>query len=257
MAEYVKTARDGGVATVTIDRPEALNALNPGVLKQLYEALCRLDDDESVKVIILTGAGEKAFVAGADIAAMAAMTPMEAKAFSALGHRTMDKTASMRPFVIAAVNGFALGGGCELAMACDVRIASVRARFGIPEATLGVIPGFGGTQRLPRLVGLGRAKEMLATGRQVKAEEAYAMGLVDQVTQPEALLDVCREKAGRIAANSAAAIALGKQAMNSGVEMTLEHGLRHETDLFALAFSQPDQAEGMQAFLEKRPAAFR
>lgn len=256
MSEYVVCERDAGVATVTINRQEALNALNPEVLTQLYDTMCRLDADERVKVVILTGAGPKAFVAGADIVAMAALSPMGAQKFSTVGQRTMDKVANMRPFIIAAVNGFALGGGCELALACDIRIASTKARLGIPEVTLGVIPGFGGTQRLPRLVGLGRAKEMLATGRQIEAEEAYEMGLVNQVVEPDELLLVCMEKAQKIAENSTTAISLGKQAMTAGVEMPLAHGLEYETDIFALTFSTADQKEGMTAFLEKRKARY-
>lgn len=257
MNKYILCKQDGGIATVTIDRQEALNALNPDVLTQLYETMCQLDADQSVKVVIITGAGPKAFVAGADIAAMATMTPAQAQSFSCLGQQTMDKVANMRPFVIAAINGFALGGGCELALACDICVASTKARMGIPETTLGVIPGFGGTQRLPRLIGLGRAKEMLATGRQVKAEEAFEIGLVIQVVEPDKLLSTCMEKAHQIAVNSAIAISLGKKAMTAGVEMTLEHGLEHEADIFALAFAQPDQKEGMTAFLDKRTACFQ
>lgn len=256
MSEYVTCMMEDGIASVTIDRPKALNALNEQMLSELYDVMTELDENSAVKVVILTGSGEKAFVAGADIAVMKTMDPVEARRFSRLGQRTMDKVAEMRPFVIAAVNGFALGGGCELAMACDIRIASRRARMGVPEVTLGVFPGFGGTQRLPRLVGLGRAKELLATGRQVKADEAERIGLVNYVTEPEELLPCCTELAKKIAGNSASGIHLGKQAMDAGMEMDLAHALKLEASLFGVAFATPDQREGMAAFLEKRKANF-
>ena len=256
MSQFVSRTIENHIAMVVINRPEALNALNPQVLTELYDVMVELDEDPAVKAVVLTGAGQKAFVAGADIAAMSAMDPNEALIFAQTGHRTMDKIADMRPFVIAAVNGYALGGGCELAMACDVRVASEKARFGIPETTLGVIPGFGGTQRLPRLVGLGRAKELLATGRQVKADEAFRIGLVNEVTEPEALIARCLELAEHVAGNSTSAISLGKRAMNAGVEMDLAKALKLECQAFALTFATADQKEGMDAFLEKRPAAF-
>ena len=256
MSEYVTCEVENGIALVKIDRPKALNALNEQVLFELYDIMTKLDENRSVKVVILTGSGEKAFVAGADIAVMKTMDPVAAKQFSRLGQRTMDKVAGMRPFVIAAVNGFALGGGCELAMACDIRVASRKARMGVPEVSLGVFPGFGGTQRLPRLVGLGRAKELLATGRQVKADEAERIGLVNYVTEPEELLPYCTELAKKIAENSTSGIHLGKQAMDAGVEMDLAHALELEANLFGMVFATPDQREGMTAFLEKRKAHF-
>ena len=193
MSECVSCMVNDGVAVVLIKRPEALNALNQEVLQSLYDIMVKLDADTQVRAVVLTGSGDRAFAAGADIAAMKAMNPSEAQEFSRIGQKTMNKIETMRPFVIAAVNGFALGGGCELAMACDMRVASRNARIGIPEVTLGVIPGFGGTQRLPRLVGLGYAKELLATGRQVKAEEAKQIGLVNHVTESSELLDYCLE----------------------------------------------------------------
>ena len=256
MDQYVRCEQNGAVAVVTIDRPKALNALNPDVLSQLYQEMERLDCDESVRAVVLTGAGEKAFVAGADIAAMSTMDPEEAQVFTRNGHRTMDRIAAMRKITIAAVNGFALGGGCELAMACDIRVASEKARFGIPEATLGVIPGFGGTQRLPRLVGLGMAMELLATGRQVKADEAKEIGLVNRVVAADALMDTCLQLAQKIAGNSMSAIALGKKCVHSGLEMDLDKALQLEQQAFALTFATADQKEGMSAFLEKRPASF-
>lgn len=257
MGEYILTEVTGAVALVTINRPKALNALNPEVLTELYYAMDMLDQNAEVKAIILTGAGEKAFVAGADIASMGKMTPEEALAFAKVGHRTMNRIASMKKVTIAAVNGFALGGGCELAMACDIRIASTKAKMGIPEVTLGVIPGFGGTQRLSRLIGLGMATELLATGRQCKAAECKEIGLVNRVVEPEELLDVCRSMAETISNNSSTAIAFGKQCISTGLEMDLSKALELEQNMFALTFSTADQVEGMAAFLEKRKANFK
>ncbi|MDE6839931.1 MAG: enoyl-CoA hydratase/isomerase family protein, partial [Oscillospiraceae bacterium] len=184
MEQYIHCTKENAVAIVTINRPKALNALNPDVLRELHDTMELLDGDSSVKAVIVTGAGEKAFVAGADIASMSTMTPEQALDFAKAGHRTMNRVAAMKKVTIAAINGFALGGGCELAMACDIRIASSKARMGIPEVTLGVIPGFGGTQRLSRLVGLGMAMELLATGRQVDAGEAIGIGLVNRFDDP-------------------------------------------------------------------------
>ena len=256
MSDCVNCTVDNHIAMVTINRPKELNALNEDVLRSLYRIMKTMDEDQDVKVVILTGNGGRAFVAGADITAMKEMDPETAKRFSAIGHKTMNKIASMRPFVIAAINGYALGGGCELALACDMRVASEKAKLGIPEVTLGVIPGFGGTQRLPRLVGLGVAKEMMATGRQVEADEALRIGLVNKVVAPTDLISDCVEIAEQIAANSTTAISLGKQAMNSGVEVSLDKALELETNMFSFAFSTNDQKEGMDAFVEKRKAVF-
>lgn len=257
MSECVNCTIENHIAIVVINRPKALNALNEDVLAALYNKMNELDQDKNVKVVILTGSGEKAFVAGADIAAMQKMNCEEAKHFSRLGQKTMDKIANMRPFVIAAVNGYALGGGCELAMACDMRVASNKARFGIPEVTLGVFPGFGGTQRLPRLVGLGIAKELLATGRQVKADEAMSIGLVNKVVDPTELVSYCLELAEQISKNSTSAIDYGKQAMTMGTETDLAHALEMEASLFGVVFTTPDQKEGMEAFLNKRKPEFQ
>jgi enoyl-CoA hydratase len=257
MNDCVIRVIENDIATVTINRPKALNALNQEILTSLCDTMAELDQNSVVKIVILTGSGEKAFVAGADIAEIQSLSPVQAKQFAELGQRTMDKIANMRPFVIAAVNGFALGGGCELALACDIRIASNKAKLGIPEVTLGVIPGFGGTQRLPRLVGLGIAKELFATGRQVKAEEAKEIGLVNFVTEHEELMPFCMELAKRIAANSTSAIHLGKQSMNAGADISLSQALELEASLFGVAFSTSDQKEGMTAFLEKRAAEFQ
>lgn len=256
MGRHVQCEERGGVAVVTICRPEALNALNPDVLQELWEAMDRLGSLRHIKVIILTGMGDKAFVAGADIASMRDMSPGEAITFSRIGHQTMDRIVSMRAVTIAAINGYALGGGCELALACDMRIASTRCKMGIPEATLGVIPGFGGTQRLPRLVGLGRAIELLATGKAWGAQTCKEIGLVNHVVEPEKLMDYCMGLAEQIVKNSAIAIDYGKQCMRAGVEMDLSKALELEQRVFALTFIETDQREGMSAFLEKRPAHF-
>lgn len=248
---------NGRVATVTINRPKALNALNMDVLLEMEAVVKLLEQNGAVKVMVLTGAGEKAFVAGADIAAMQKMGPAEAEVFSRVGHRVMDRLEKTRIFTIAAVNGYALGGGCEVAIACDMRIASENAKLGIPEVTLGLFPGFGGTQRLPRLVGLGRAKELLATGQPVSAAQARDMGLVNQVVKPAELMPCCIATAEKIAGNSGSAISFGKQAMNAGMEMDQDKAMEYEAALFALVFTTADAKEGMTAFVEKRRASFQ
>jgi enoyl-CoA hydratase len=239
-------------ALVTIQRPKALNALNTEVLEHLRLTFDEIEVNSAVKAVIVTGAGEKAFVAGADVAQMVDMTPEQARQFSAFGQGIMNRIANMRAVVVAAVNGFALGGGCELALACDIRIAAENAQFGIPEVSLGIIPGFGGTQRLSRLIGTGLALELLATGGRVSAQRAYEMGLVNRVVPADALMPECLKLAEQIAANSAAAFALGKQSVYAGSEMDLARGLELESSLFAMTFTHPDQREGMRAFLEKR-----
>ena len=190
MGKYIEQERKGAVAIVTINRPEAMNALDNNVLQELYDTFMGLDEDTTVKVVILTGV-KKAFVAGADIAAMSKYTPAEAEVFSAFGHKVFDMIENVRPVTIAAVNGFALGGGCELAMSCDIRVASEKAKMAIPETSLGIFPGFAGTQRLPRLVGLGIAKEMLATASMIDAARAYEIGLVNHVVPAEELMTFC------------------------------------------------------------------
>lgn len=256
MRSYIRCEEKDWAVLLTIDRQEALNALNPTLLMQLQEAL-QYCEEQKTKVIVITGAGNKAFAAGADIATMQKMTSKEAVDFSQLGQNVMNGISKMKAIVIAAVNGYALGGGCELAMACDFRIASENACFGIPEVSLGVIPGFGGTQRLSRIIGIGKAMELMATGSRIKAEEALRYGLINEVTKQEDLLNVCFAKAKKIGMNSAFAVAMGKQSVLEGFEMDLEKGLAYETGLFALTFSGVDQKEGMTAFLEKRPARFR
>jgi enoyl-CoA hydratase len=244
------------VAQVTINRPAALNALNVDVLNELDAAFDGLKDDDSVACIILTRSGSKAFVAGADIAAMQPFNAIEGVAFARLGHALMNSIEGFPKPVIAAVNGFALGGGCELAMACDVRIASENARFGQPEVNLGVIPGFGGTLRLARLIGKGRAKELIFTGDMVNAEEAFRLGLANKVVPAVDLLAEAHKMAAKIVSKGPVAIRFAKEAVDNGLEMDLDRAGRFEADLFGLCFATDDQKEGMQAFLDKRPAKF-
>ncbi len=255
--DFVKLELDGSVATITIDRPKALNALNPQVLSELAEAIAQVAADPALRALILTGAGEKAFVAGADIAAMAAFSMEDAQAFGALGHRVLDSLEALGVPVIAAVNGFALGGGSELALACDLIYASEKAKFGLPEVTLGVIPGFGGTQRLTRLVGRARARELIFTGELIDAAKAKEVGLALEVLAPEQLLPHCRKVAATIAKRGPLAVAKAKQVINAGVELSLVKGNELEQRAFADLFGSEDQKEGMAAFLAKRPAEFK
>ncbi len=244
--------RDGAVAVVTIDRPEALNALDPTTLTALRDALAELAADAATRAVVLTGAGEKAFVAGADIKAMAAMNADEARAWGALGHETALLLETMPKATIAAVNGFALGGGCELALACDIRYASETARLGQPEVSIGIIPGWGGTQRLPRVVGIGLAKELILTGRMVDADEALRSGLVNAVFPADELMTKALELAQSIAAKSPLVVAAIKEATGR----TFAGDLGAEERAFAGLFGSADQAEGMAAFIEKRPPEF-
>ena len=248
---------DEGLATVTVNRPKALNALNRETLQELQQAFDVLEQDAAVKVIILTGAGEKAFVAGADIAQMQEMNALEGRAFALLGQRVMTTIETSSKPVIAAVNGFALGGGCELAMACDIRLASENAKFGQPEVNLGVIPGFAGTQRLARLIGKGRAKELIFTGDMIDAQEAYRLGLVNKLLPQDQLLEAAQKMARKIASKGPVAVSLCKEAINKGLEMDLDKAGSYEAELFALCFATADLKEGMLAFLEKRAADFK
>ena len=240
------------VATLTVNRPSQLNALNLELLKELEEAISQLSDDEQVHVVIITGAGTKAFVAGADIAAMQSMTPAEARSFASYGQKVFSYIENMPQPVIAMVQGFALGGGCELAMACDIRIASESARFGQPEVGLGITPGFGGSQRLPRLVGRGRASWLLYTGRMINAAEALSLGLVDQVVEPERLLDVVNTLALDIASHSVHAVRQIKRCIHYGLQAGLESGISYESQAFGLCFSSDDQKKFMNKFLSKK-----
>jgi enoyl-CoA hydratase len=248
---------DGAVATVTINRPKALNALNQETLEEMLRCFRELAQNQAVRVVIVTGGGDKAFVAGADIAFMEKLSPLAARCFAMLGQQVLSTIENVPQPVIAAVNGFALGGGCELALACDIRLASENARFGQPEVNLGVLPGFAGTQRLPRLIGRGRANELLFTGDIIDAQEAARIGLVNRVVPQAQLLTSCREMAEKIASRGPVAVRLCKEAVNNGVEVDLARACQYEVDQFALCFTSDEQKEGMRAFLEKRPAKFQ
>ncbi|MEW6777300.1 MAG: enoyl-CoA hydratase-related protein [Bdellovibrionota bacterium] len=246
-----------GISLLTVSRPEALNALNPKVLENLERTLTDLEKDNSLRALIVTGAGEKAFVAGADIASMKGYTDKDGKKLAELGHRVFGKLADFPRPTIAAVNGFALGGGLELALSCDVLLASEKARLGLPEVTLGLIPGWGGTQRLLLRVGPGKAKEMIFSGDPIKADEAFRIGLADRLVAPEKLLDEAKALAATIASRGPEAIRRAKQAVATGLKGGLEAGLAMERKLFADCFTTQDTAEGIAAFLEKRKANFQ
>ena len=245
------------IAILTINRPEALNAMNDMVVADLVSAVKTCIDDENVGVIILTGAGDKAFVAGADIKTMQTMGPDEALRFGKAGQElTVTIENSPKP-VIAAVNGFALGGGCEISMACHIRVASETATFGQPEVLLGILPGWGGTQRLPRLVGLGIANELITTGRMVSALEAKMIGLVNYVALPNELMNKCKEIAAQILKNGPNAIAKSLACIREGIGKSMEEGLKIEVDQFSKLFGTEEANEGLRAFVEKRKPKFR
>ena len=255
--ETIQIAVDGAIATLTINREKALNALSSQVIAELTHAAGELEVSTDVRCVIVTGAGEKAFVAGADIAEMQDLSPPQAQAFSEMGGALGTAIETSEKAWIAAVNGFALGGGCELALACDFIHASEKAKFGQPEVKLGVIPGFGGTQRLARRVGVAKAKELCMTGDQITAAEALRIGLVDAVWPAAELMAKVRELAARIAANGPLAVAECKRLIHLGQSTTLEHALALEQRSFGLLFSSQDQREGMKAFVEKRKAQFK
>lgn len=249
--------RDGDCAVVTINRPQVLNALNRATVAELDSVMQALGHDAAVRCIIVTGAGEKAFVAGADISELAQLSPEEGRSYAEAGQRVLMRIERLGKPVIAAVNGFALGGGCELAMACTLRLASETARFGQPEIRLGLIPGFGGTQRLARLIGRGRAIELLLTGRMVEASEAQAIGLVHKVVAPSALMTEARDLARTLAAQAPLAARYAIEAIVHGVEVSLDEAMVLEAGLFGLAAASEDGREGTAAFLEKRKPSFR
>ncbi|GBC60508.1 enoyl-CoA hydratase [Desulfonema ishimotonii] len=245
-----------GIATITFNRPKALNALNGALLGELSQALDAIDADEDIRVLVLTGAGEKSFVAGADITELATFGPLQAKVFAKQGQSIISKLQGLSIPVIAAVNGFALGGGSEMALACDFIYASENAMFGLPEITLGIIPGFGGTQRLPRLVGANIAKEMIFTGKMVPAAEAKEIGLVNTVCAPDALMEAVMKTAKAISFKGKISLRAAKQAVNNGLATDLATGLNIECDAFAMCMASEDAKEGTSAFLEKRKAKF-
>lgn len=250
MSNVVLSEREGRVAILTIHRPDKLNALS-----EQLDALAAAEADAGVGVVVLTGAGEKSFIAGADIGEFAGRTPFDQRS-AMRSPRIFDVMASFPKPVIAMINGFCLGGGCELAMSCDLRIASDKARFGQPEINLGLIPGGGGTQRLPRLVGTGQAMRLILTGDMIPAAEAKEIGLVDQVVPHEELRARTLELAQKIAAKSPLTLKVAKEAVRASERLGIEEGLLYERDLFCLCFSTADKAEGVAAFLEKRPAAW-
>ncbi len=246
-----------GIAVITFNRPKALNALNAALLGELCQVLDDISADEDIRVLILTGAGDKSFVAGADITEIAECNPLQAKLFARKGQSAIGRLQDLSIPVMAAVNGFALGGGSEMALACDFIYASENAMFGLPEITLGIIPGFGGTQRLPRLIGMNRAKEMIFTGKMISAEEAFKLGMVNKVTSPEALMEQARKTAAAMAAKGKVSLRAAKQVINAGVNVDLATGCALEVDAFALCMASEDAREGTTAFLEKRKAEFK
>ncbi len=256
MTSFVEITQDGLVSTLTLNRPDKLNALSTEVLNDLRSAITTIGAKEELRAAIITGAG-KAFAAGADIAAMTEMNEWEGRDFGALGHSVFASIEKLRFPVIAAVNGFALGGGCELALACDFIYASSKAKFGQPEVGLGVIPGFGGTQRLPRRIGSAMARELIYTGRMISADEALRIGLANAVFAPEELLDSAQKVAAHIASQGPIAVATAKRLIARGIEKPLLDANALEQDAFAACFGTEDQAEGMTAFLEKRDAVFK
>ncbi len=255
--ENIILEKEGSLTIVTINRPQALNALNSATLQELSAVFTNLAQDSETLVVVITGAGEKAFVAGADIAEMRGLNALEGREFGRLGQGVMEEIENLSQPVIAAVNGFALGGGLEIAMACDIRLAAENARFGQPEVGLGITPGFGGTQRLPRLVGAGLAKQLIFSGDPIDANEAYRIGLVNKVVPLANLLPEAKALANRIAGKAPVAVRLSKAAINEGLNMDQARGIAHEAELFGLCFATADQKEGMGAFIEKRKPVFK
>jgi enoyl-CoA hydratase len=248
---------ENGIATITFNRPKALNALNGALLDELSKALDTVAADEDIRVLILTGVGDKAFVAGADISQLATFNSLQAKKFALKGHTVIKKLQELPIVVIAAVNGFALGGGTEMAIACDFIYASENAKFGQPEINLGLIPGFGGTQRLPRLIGMNMAKELIYTGNMVSAEDAARIGLANKIVPAAELMEAVLKTARQIASKGKASLRFAKEAVNNGMNVDLASGINIEIDAFALCMASSDAKEGTTAFLEKRKAEFK
>ena len=252
--QFLKVEHNGGITVMKVSAPKSLNALNSTILKEMDDFIDHLD--KATRVLIITGDGEKSFVAGADISEMAHLNEQEGFEFGRLGAQVFRKIELLPMPVIAAVNGFALGGGCELAMSCDIRIASSKAKFGQPEVGLGIIPGFSGTHRLPKLIGQGYAKEMIYTGKVIRADEALRIGLVNAVYEPEELMDKAMEMAQMMLKNAPVAIRLAKQSINEGYDLDADGAIALENKLFGQCFATSDQKEGMDAFLNKRKANF-
>jgi enoyl-CoA hydratase len=255
--ENILFEKKNGIAYITFNRPKVLNALNRQTIEELHHALLEVRHDESVRVLILTGAGEKSFVAGADIGELAVQTPVSGKEFSLYGQSVLHLLETIGKPSICAINGFALGGGCELALACTVRIASKTAKLGQPEVKLGILPGYGGTQRLARLCGKGAAHELCLTGEMITADEALRIGLVNHIYEPAELIPAAEAMAKKIIANGPIAVKFAMEAIERGMEMPLEEGLFLEATLFGVACATEDMREGTKAFLEKRPAQFK
>jgi len=254
--ENLLTETRDGIARITINRPKVLNALNEKTVRELHAAFSSLRSDPHVGAVILTGAGDKAFVAGADINELAVMTPLQGEASSRLGQAALREIETLGKPVIAAINGFALGGGCELALACHIRFGAETARLGLPEVGLGIIPGYGGTQRLPRIVGLGHALELITTARMVDAQEALRIGLLNRVLPPAELLPHCEKIALEILSRGPLAVRCAMDAAIHGLETDLAHGLDQEATYFGLLSATADMKEGLRAFLEKRKPSF-
>ncbi|MFY3741393.1 MAG: 3-hydroxypropionyl-coenzyme A dehydratase [Candidatus Nitrosomirales archaeon] len=250
--QYIQVEKKENIAIVRINRPEKLNAMNIDVIKEMGNIMDQLDKDDGVKVVIVTGTGEKAFSAGADIEYMSKISPLDAEQYAMTGHTTLNKIENLSKPVIAAVNGYALGGGCELSLACDLRIASKNAAMGQPEVTIGICPGWGGTQRLMRVVGIARAKDLIYTGRRISADEAFQMGLVNKVVELPQLMDECMNIAKQIAKNSAIAVRVSKTLLNRGIDSDINTGLKLEIFGWSLCFTHPDREQRMTAFVQKK-----
>ena len=249
--------KSDGIARVTLNRPESLNALNSTVYTELYDVFEAIENDADVRVVVLTGSGEKAFAAGSDVVEMQNMSTLDIQKFVATIRKASDRIYTLSKPTIAAINGYALGGGCELSMCCDLRICSEKARFGQPEINLGLIPGASGTQRLPRLIGMAKAKELIFLGDMIDAATALSLGLVNKVVPPEKLMDEAMEWATKLASKSGPVLAMAKMAINTGVDTDIASGLNIEARCVALCFATEDRKEGMKAFLEKRKAEFK
>lgn len=255
--ETILFEEEDGIATITINRPKSMNALNSQLIGEVSNVLDEIAENEEIRVLILTGAGEKAFVAGADINEISTLTPVQARHFAKTGHTVMDKLQNLPIPAIAAVNGFALGGGLEIALSCDFIYATEGAKFGLPEINLGIIPGFGGTQRLARIVGRNKAKEMILTGGMISAEEAQRKGIVNKVLAAEKLMEEVHKTARTMAAKGKVSVNAAKRVVNDGLNVDLASGCEMEIDAFALCIATEDAKEGTSAFLEKRTPAFR